>query len=122
MSRVTVDGLAATKDQVIMSEFLDGAFKRIGCCQCIRPANRRSLSNSTWSAPRLSASRNTSTAVAGPIVTTVTVPPYSSRTSNAISNAFKSSGLKIAGSAERLTVPSSFITLPLMLCVFRALA
>ena len=47
----------------------------------------------------------------------VTLPPKRSRTSSAASSAFRSSGLKIAGNADRLTVPSSFIASAVMLAV-----
>ena len=43
---------------------------------------------------------------------TVTVPPYVSLTQSAASRAFLSSGLKIAGRAARLIVPSAFIASP----------
>ncbi len=47
----------------------------------------------------------------------VTVPPYSSLISRAVSRAWRSSGLKIAGKAARLTVPSSFIASAVTLAV-----
>jgi len=43
------------------------------------------------------------------MVSAVTVPPNRSRASNAVSRALRSSGLKIAGKAARLTVPSDFM-------------
>ena len=72
-------------------------------------AARRSVTRTTRSAPRNIDSRSTSHAAGGPMVIAVTVPPNRSRISSAISRALRSSGLKIAGNAARLTVPSSFI-------------
>ena len=77
-------------------------------------AARRSVISTTRSAPRKSDSRRMSHAAGRPMVTTVTVPPWRSRTCSAASSAFRSSGLKTAGSAARLTVPSSFIAWPVI--------
>ncbi len=81
------------------------------------PAKRRSLSRMTSSAPRYSESRSTCTAAGGPMVSTVTRPPQLSRNRSASSSAFRSSGLKMAGRAARLTVPSSFMASPPTLAV-----
>ena len=81
------------------------------------PANLRSVSRITLSAPRQSDSRRMSAALGGPIVITVTVPPWRSLIWSAISRAFRSSGLKMADSALRFIVPSLVITSPVMLCV-----
>jgi hypothetical protein len=51
------------------------------------------------------------------MVKTVTLPPYCSLMLNAISNAFRSSGLKMAGNALRFIVPSAVITSPVTLRV-----
>ena len=81
------------------------------------PANRRSVSRTTRSAPRQSDSRRMLAALGGPMVITVTVPPWRSLIWRAISRAFRSSGLKMAGRALRFMVPSLVITSPVMLCV-----
>ncbi len=69
------------------------------------------------SAPRQSDSRRMSAAFGGPMVMTVTVPPWRSLIWTAISSAFRSSGLKMADSAARFIVPSLVITSPVMLWV-----
>ena len=81
------------------------------------PANLRSVSRTTLSAPRQSDSRRMLAALGGPIVITVTVPPWRSLIWRAISRAFRSSGLKMADRAPRFMVPSLVITSPVMLCV-----
>ncbi len=80
-------------------------------------AKARSVRSMTRSAPRYRQSRRTSAALGGPMVITVTVPPCVSRTWSAISSAWRSSGLNIAGSAPRFMVPSLVITSPVTLCV-----
>ena len=76
------------------------------------------------SAPLNIDSRIISAAREGPIVTMVTFTETSVETqdiaslhASAISNAFKSSGLKMAGRAARLMVPSSFMASLPTLCV-----
>ena len=54
------------------------------------PAKRRSVSRMTLSAPRQRASRRTLAALGGPIVITVTVPPWRSLIWSAISRALRS--------------------------------
>ena len=74
------------------------------------PANLRSESSTPPSAPRYMPSRMISAARPGPIVRISTVLPGNmSFSTRACSSALRSSGLKIAGSAARFTVPSAFM-------------
>ncbi len=81
------------------------------------PANLRSVRRTTLSAPRQRHSRRMLAAFGGPIVSTVTVPPWCSLTWRAISRALRSSGLKMAARAPRFIVPSLVIASPVMLWV-----
>ena len=74
------------------------------------PAKARSESTMPLSAPRYRPSRMISAARGGPIVSSVTLlPGKRSLSCRACSRALRSSGLKMAGSADRFMVPSSFI-------------
>ena len=74
------------------------------------PAKARSVNKYPLSAPLYKPSRIISAARPGPMVRIVTVEPGCvSFSLSACSKAFRSSGLKIAGSAARLIVPSAFM-------------
>ena len=73
-------------------------------------AKALSVSNTPASAPLYNDSLNISAARMGPMVSTVIVASGNlSFTVSAISRAFRSSGLKMAGRAALFTVPSAFI-------------